>query len=261
MIRQLTRQITTLWTNGRTAERVGYTVAAILFTSGLLHVLVYAIDGGTWTGPVSWRKPITFGTSFGIVLATITWISTQISMKDTTRRILLGAITTTSIIEVAGITTQAWRGKPSHFNTQDPLSTAIGQGALATGGVAIIITLATLTVLSFSPAPQTQPSMRLAIRAGLLILMTAMASGAVMIATGVILTRTDSITAAYQHGGWLKPTHAVTMHAITVLPALALVLSCLDRTEAWRTRIVAIATGAYGLAVATTITVNIITAA
>ena len=35
-------------------------------TSGFFHLGVYALDGGPWEGPVSWRKPVVFSLSFGI---------------------------------------------------------------------------------------------------------------------------------------------------------------------------------------------------
>ena len=35
-------------------------------TSGFFHLGVYALDGGSWEGPVSWRKPVVFSLSFGI---------------------------------------------------------------------------------------------------------------------------------------------------------------------------------------------------
>lgn len=257
MIRELTHKLTALWTNGRTVERIGYAVALAAFTSGLFHLVVFAVDGGAWAGPVSWRKPVTFGLSFGIVLATIVWVSTYITIGPRWRNVLLGAFTAASAIEVVGITTQQWRGLPSHFNDEDPLSALIGRAGLAGGGVVLIVIVVALTVLSLRPAPATAPSMLLAVRAGLVILVAAMASGGVMIATGAMLTASEGHETAYQLAGWLKPTHAATMHAVTVLPGLALLASCLDKPESWRRRIVQLAVWAYAAAAAITVAVNI----
>ncbi len=52
-----------------------YAVSAVLALSGLVHLGVLIVSGGDWTGPLSWRKPATFGLSFGLTLATITWVS------------------------------------------------------------------------------------------------------------------------------------------------------------------------------------------
>jgi len=50
---------------------------------------VQAVVGGPWDGPVSWRKPTTFGVAFGLTLATITWVTTFVPMRERTRRIAL----------------------------------------------------------------------------------------------------------------------------------------------------------------------------
>ena len=48
-------------------------VGLVLIASGLVHLVVFAVDGGPWDGPVSWRKPVTFGLSFGVTLIAVTW--------------------------------------------------------------------------------------------------------------------------------------------------------------------------------------------
>jgi hypothetical protein len=63
--------------------------------------------------------------------------------------------------------------------------------------------------------------MGVAIRTGFVVLLGSMVTGALMIAKGMSLVFTGDPQAAYLTGGSLKPTHAVTMHAVLVLPALA----------------------------------------
>ena len=46
-----------------------------------------------------------------------------------------------------------------------------------------------------------------------------------MIATGSVAARGPDPSVAYTTAGFLKPAHAVTMHAILVIPALAWLLS------------------------------------
>jgi hypothetical protein len=81
------------------------------------------------------------------------------------------------------------------------------------------------------------------------VLLVGLASGAVMIARGVVLTRTGHQEAAYHSTAPLKPLHAVSLHAVLVLPALALLLSRTSWNERTRWRAVALATGCYGVAV------------
>ena len=36
-------------------------VGAVLVASGVFHVVIAILDGGSWSGDISWRKPILFG--------------------------------------------------------------------------------------------------------------------------------------------------------------------------------------------------------
>jgi hypothetical protein len=67
--------------------------------------------------------------------------------------------------------------------------------------------------------------MRLALRFGFGTLLVALAVGAAMIATGSVAARGPDPSLAYTTAGFLKPAHAVTMHAILVVPGLAWLLT------------------------------------
>src|SRR6185437_4682853 len=69
------------------------------------------------------------------------------------------------------------------------------------------------------------PSMALAVRTGLVVLLVAFATGAVMVARGVVEARGGQAQLAYDTAGSLKPLHAVAMHVVLVLPALAWLLA------------------------------------
>jgi hypothetical protein len=90
-------------------------------------------------------------------------------------------------------------------------------------------------------------SLRIVIRVGFVALFTSLVVGAVMIAKGMLLVFGGNPEAAYAAGGTLKPTHAVTMHAILVLPLLAWLLSFANWSERRRVRVVLL--GAAGYAV------------
>ena len=70
-------------------ERVGYLIGSLLVVSGLVHVAILAISKGSWVGPLSLRKPATFGLSFGLTLATITWVSSYLRVGERARAALL----------------------------------------------------------------------------------------------------------------------------------------------------------------------------
>src|SRR5262249_43495228 len=153
---------------------------------GLIHIVFLAITGGPWTGPVSLRKPATFGLSFGLTLITIAWVSSYLRISERARTGLLFTFAGACVLETALITLQAWRGVPSHYNVET-IADAIVAQTLAVGGVTLIVIVAALTLISFRSTPGTAPGMRVAVRTGFVVLMGAMATGGLMIAKGMRL--------------------------------------------------------------------------
>jgi hypothetical protein len=66
-------------------------------------------------GAVSLRKPLTFGLSFGLTLAAVTWVTSSLALRPAARTVVLGTFTAVSVLETALVTMQAWRGVPSHL--------------------------------------------------------------------------------------------------------------------------------------------------
>ncbi|MFI1035660.1 hypothetical protein [Streptomyces sp. NPDC020951] len=223
--------------------------ALLLILSGLVHLVVFAVDGGPWNGPVSWRKPVTFGLSFGVTLLAVVRVTSYLRVGPRLRAALLGVFAADCVVEVGGITLQAWRGVPSHLDMETPFDTAVSM-TLAVGGGVLVVLLTVFAVASFRHRPTGPAGMALAVRSGFAILLVALASGAAMIARGVVLTRTGHQEAAYDSTASLKPLHGVGLHAVLVLPALAWLLSRTSWSEAVRWRIVAAAAGCYAAAVA-----------
>jgi hypothetical protein len=241
-LRAVGRTLRRSCTDGIRAERVAYLVGAALFLSGLVHLVVLVASGGTWTGPLSLRKPTTFGLSFGLTLASVTWATSFLHLRERARTLVLGAFTAASMVEVTLVTTQAWRGVPSHFNFETGPDTII-TATLAAGGFVIVACVATWTVLAFRAVADARPSMRLALRFGFVTLLVAMGIGAAMIATGTA-ARTDP-QLAYTTAGALKPAHAVAMHAILVIPGLAWLLTFARWSERRRLRVVRLGVAGY----------------
>ena len=59
------------WAEARGYQRLAYLVGAGLIVIGLAHAAMWALAGGSASGPVSWRKPTTFGISFGLTTVTL----------------------------------------------------------------------------------------------------------------------------------------------------------------------------------------------
>lgn len=232
--------IVRLWREGRFAHAepyqwVGYGCAAILLTSGLVHVAVFLVDGGSWQGPISWRKPVVFGLSFGITVLTLTWLLTFFRIRTVTGWIVVSLLSIASLGEVFLISMQKWRGVASHFNESTTFDATVfswmGLLVMLIGLLSVFITVRSFFRLD---AP---PSLAWAIRMGLVLMLVSQAVGGQMIAEG---------GNTWGVAGSMKLTHAITLHAVQVLPALALLLGLSDFSEARRTRIVLLGAIGYG---------------
>jgi hypothetical protein len=240
-------------------DRWLYVVAGVLVVSGLVHLGVFALDDRPWHGPLSWRKPATFGLSFGVTLATITWVTSYLRMAARTRAVLMAVFAVDCVVEVAGITLQAWRDQPSHLNTSTPANAAVAY-TLAVGGGVLVAVLGTFAVVALRGRVVGPPSTVLAVRAGFALLLAGLASGVAMIAVGTTAMRTGTPERAYDIAGFLKGFHGVTLHGVLVLPALAWLLRRRSDDEARRYRIVLAAVAAYVAAAAVVLVVNLVQA-
>jgi hypothetical protein len=205
-------------------ERITYTVGGLLVLSGFIHLAVLVVSDSSWEGPISLRKPTTFGLSFGLTLINVTLIASLVSLSNRQRTLLLGVFTAACVLETFLVSMQAWRGVPSHFNMETPFDAAVAQ-TLAVGGLLLVAVIVALTVSAVRDRAPLPARLRQSIRAGLMALVGAQIAGGVMIATGVRLMVSGNPELAYATGGWLKPVHAVLMHGILVLPLLAWVIS------------------------------------
>ncbi len=222
-------------------QRLAYVCAALLVASGLFHGVVFLVDGGSWEGPVSWRKPIVFGLSFGIALATVSWVLGFLRPRRWAGWLVLGLYAFAAVGEVLLISMQKWRGVPSHFNEDTPFDGMVFSlmGMLVTLVAALTVAV-TVWALFRIDAPA---SLALAIRAGLVLMLVSQMVGVQMIAEG---------GNTFGAEGALKVPHAVTLHAVQVLPALALLLLTSDFLERRRVEIVAVGAVGYAALIAST---------
>ena len=235
-----------LWRIGRFTpvapyQKVGYGCGALLILSGLVHVVVFLVDGGSWEGPVSWRKPIVFGLSFGITLMTLTWFTSFFRQRRSLAWVLLGLLAFASLGEVFLISMQKWRGVASHFNESTTFdSTVFSWMGMLVAVIALVVIGFTVWSFARMDAP---PSLAIAIRLGLVLMLASQAVGVQMIAEG---------GNTYGDEGALKVPHAFTIHAVQVLPALALLLLASDFAERRRVRILALGATGYAVLIAST---------
>ncbi|HUR36042.1 MAG TPA: hypothetical protein VM032_19705 [Vicinamibacterales bacterium] len=241
-----------LWRADRALTSVGWVMLALLavFGVGLL------VDPRTVTGMPVWLKPAKFAVSIAIYSFTLAWIFTFIPAWRRTR-LWAGRISAAMfLVEIAIIAAQAWRGTTSHFNIGTPLDAVL---FAAMGAGILVQTLSSVLVaVALWRAPLADRAMGAALRAGVIItILGASTAGLMTRMTGdqaLHLRETGRVTTVGAHTvgapdggaglpgtGWsldhgdLRVPHFVGLHAMQVLPLLALVLRRrLDEPDARR---------------------------
>ncbi|WP_253890795.1 hypothetical protein [Actinokineospora diospyrosa] len=219
--------VTQVWTAVRPhggAQRFLWWCGTLLLASAVAHSVVAVVDGTPWLGSVSWRKPIVFGASFGLLAWSVVWV-----LRNMQRRwlrwpvvVLLGGF---SVFEVALISMQVWRGQPSHFNNTSPFDEKVfelmGQSVLAVAAAIGLLLVWAVFDLRGSAV------VRVAALAGITAQVVAGYIGTRLIAEG------DAVVAATGHvpedlvfgaAGSAKLAHAIGIHGIQVLAVLAILL-------------------------------------
>jgi hypothetical protein len=237
------------WAAARGYQRLAYLVGAGLIVVGLAHAALWALAGGSASGALSWRKPTTFGISFGLTTVTLAWVGTWLPVRPAIGWVAAGLLCAATTYEVAWVTVQHARGLPAHFNDTTPLDERLFIAGAVMVAIAIGV-IAAMTLAAFlhttAPAP-----MALAIRAGLVGLLAAQALGVWMLGHGLALLDADAdpVTqsmSTFGAAGSMKFAHAVPMHAIQVLAMLAWWLSRSGLAQRRQTQLVAVAVVGYG---------------
>jgi hypothetical protein len=231
-------------------ERTDYqtflaTAGVLLLASGLFHALVFLVDGGGWDGPLSWRKPILFGLSFGTTLLTLAWVLAHLPRRRRLGWLLAGVLGVAGVAEVFLITMQRWRGVASHFNEATTFDTTVFR---AMGGLVATVALAIVTVTVWSFASlRAAPSMAVAIRVGLVLLVASQLLGGAILANCLAKPDAEAVAAGSTFGaaGGIKVPHAVSLHAVQLLPVLAWLLGFTGWAQRRRTLVVLVAAAGY----------------
>ncbi len=221
---------------GRRPElRLMHRIGWLLILSGLFHVGIWACVGGEWEGVVSWRKPILFGISGGVTVLSLGWVASLVK-RCPRDGWWLHLFSVAMLVEVGLITLQQWRGVPSHFNRETPLDAAILIGIEALITVASVVIL-DLTVRSFGSLNGSNDT-KLAIRAGMLLLVLGCVLGFIGQAVGSYQLSIGQSPHTYGKSGVLKFPHGIPLHAIQILPVAAWLLRNLGADE--KTRVLSV---------------------
>jgi hypothetical protein len=244
------------------------TAAGLLMLGVLVpSVIGLVMDSRIITGAPVWLKPAKFAISTAIYMLTLAAIFTQLPEWPRMRRVVGWVTATVLVLEVAIIDTQAWRGTTSHFN----VGTMLDGVLFRVMGLAILVQ--TLSSVAVAVALWRQRfndrALGWALRFGLIVaIIGAGSTGAYMTrptmpqidearATGRILLQGAHTVGAPDGGsglpgtGWsvehgdLRIPHFVGLHAMQILPLLALALRRRRSDETAGLRVMFVATASY----------------
>ena len=222
LIRSMLSTLRRYWTQAENYQKFLYFISDILMVSGIFHLAVIMVTGGSWEGPVSWRKPIVFGFSGGVSCLSIAWIMTFLPKHRVRGWLLSGILGISMLVEVFLITMQKWRGVPSHFNFSSTFNATV---FTAMGSLIIFVGIVIVVVMFWSFfSLKASPSMAWAIRVGLIVLVISQIFGNLIIQNGIpkvmdfetgeFISEGLSSTNIFGASGLMKFPHALSLHAV-----------------------------------------------
>jgi len=215
-------------------------VGLVLIGSGLLHGIVWAVAGGPWEGPVTWRKPILFGISGGLTALSLGWAWSRLPWRRGDAW-LAAATAWALLVEVGLIDLQRWRGVASHFNRGTPFDSFLYDFM---GGLILWVTLVSidLTIRFLVRPGGLTADMLLAARAGLVLLSVSCLLGIWASVHGDLRAAAGLPPETVGAAGVTKFPHGAVIHALQWLPLLAWAARRVGLGEPLRLRLVAAAT-------------------
>ena len=253
-----------LWTSNAPLTAAGLLMVAVLapFLAGLW------LDPRVITGAPAWLKPAKFAASTAIFMFTLAWMFSYLPGWPRLRRAVGWITAAMLVLEVSLIALQAWRGRTSHFNVGTPLDTAVfavmGAGILVQTASSVAVTVALWR------QPFADRALGWALRLGLVIALLGASTGGLMTQptaaqladarVGHRITVLGAHTVGAPDGGpglpgtgWsvehgdLRVAHFVGLHAMQLLPLLAVYLARRPVSESRRVRLISVAGTSYFL--------------
>lgn len=241
-------------------------VMVLVCTGGLLF------DDRILTGEPIWSKPFKFAISMLLYCVTWAWMVSLLTRWRRVAERVSTVIVTVLGVEYAIMVAQVIRGETSHFNISSALNTTLW--AIMGISIAVLWTGTLVLTVMLVRTPVKDAANRWAIRLGALLSLAGLALGTLMVtptdaqlnapkgsaladiagahSVGVVDGGpTMPITGWSTTGGDLRIPHFVGMHALQLLPVLAIVLGALAtrvprlRAEGTRMRLVVVGAAGY----------------
>lgn len=237
--------------------------AAAHLAVGVVCLCGLALDAPLIAGVHPASKPMKFGLSIALYLATMAVVVPLLAVPPAARQALAWTLAVTMAIEMIVIVAQALRGTRSHFNLDGRLNSALWHAMLAAIVVATLAMVAVALAASLRPlrgaAGPLEAWASTAWRAGLWLFLMAAISGFAM---GGRLRHSVGgddggpglpvVDWSVQHGD-LRVSHFIAMHALQTIPAFAALLAALPIGPAARWAALLAAIGVQAAAVFATL--------
>ncbi|GAB1693306.1 hypothetical protein KRM28CT15_51090 [Krasilnikovia sp. M28-CT-15] len=211
---------------------------ALMGVAAVVALIGIVTDPRVLTGVPIWLKPFKFAVSFGVYAGTLAWMLSLLPRRSRVAEWAATTIVATAVIEMAVIIGQVVRGQSSHYNQTTPFDAALWQAM----GTAIMVLFAAQLVITVILVRQRQADRAAGygIRLGLGLSLLGMAAAIPMVLP-TAAPGTPGISGAHSVGvpdggpglplvGWstvggdLRIGHFVGLHALQVMPLLALLL-------------------------------------
>ncbi|GGU55030.1 hypothetical protein GCM10010274_49950 [Streptomyces lavendofoliae] len=241
-------------------------VLAVVSAAGLV------LDDRVVVGAPVWSKPLKFSVSFVAYCLSLAWMLSLLPRFRRTGWWAGTVVVVAGAVEMVVITGQAVRGKRSHFNRETPFDAALFDVMGATIVALWVATLVVAVLLFRTPLADRASAWAIRLStvltltgAGLGFLMTLPSPGQRDSASDTVGAHSVGVpdggpgmplTGWSTTGGDLRVPHFVGMHALQVLPLVALLLLAMAprltrlRDERLRLRLVLVASAAYAAVLA-----------
>jgi hypothetical protein len=240
-MRTLRSRIDRLWTASRPLTAVGLGMLVVF----VLSLIGLAVDSRIITGAPAWLKPAKFAISTAIYALTVAWIFTYLEAWPRLKRVVGWTTAIVLVLEVGLIDMQAARGITSHFNVATPFDATVFV-VMGTAILAVWVAAIALTIAVFRQHFADE-SFGWAIRLGLLVTVLGQATGGLMTQptsaqmasarAGERMTISGAHTVGAPDGGtglpgtgWstthgdIRVAHFIGLHAVQIVPVIALLL-------------------------------------
>ncbi|WP_181036321.1 hypothetical protein [Arthrobacter sp. B1805] len=220
-------------------------VVVLMAVCAVTSIVGLMVDSREILGAPAWAKPLKFSLSILLYSLTWAWFIARLPRWRRPAHILGTVIAVTLVIEQVLITWAAASGTTSHFNVSSALHTAVWATMAAAITTMYLCTLVTSAAVFFLRLPTA--SATFAVRAGIVVALAGIGVAFLMTSpTAAQLSDPAGIIGAHAVGvadggpglpllGWsiqggdYRVAHFIGMHALQVLPLLALGLDAAGR--------------------------------